>query len=1256
MPLTNDVLGDNTPVGEIPVVSIPEKPKREAPGFFRSIYEGFKEGNPEINTVTAAVKGVNTFNSWFDEVPDNWTPITYDAIKDHDPEDWEDILSALTPKNQELIKQRKTEERANKEWLDTGSTIGKLGGYGLGFGFSFANKIKIASEFTSLSKSNAFVRSAANAVPGLVGQSIVVNASRQASHDTLGLDDFFIDTLIDTTFGAAIFAGVGLKRSLNLNGRLGSLKNLYKDVEYVAEVGEKGEWKGWKAQPMNSSVGAAEVEQAQKFVNEGLDKFGESPWFRKVFGLSPVVKMATSQFLAVREWGGLMFRPSGLLKLKASFTEGEQSAEQIFKGLMANAYQSGKKINETWQDYIGIDPLLPAKDMLGHLKNKLSSEEWLTRSQFSEQVATAFRNGDVNPAFPKAEEAAKWIRKNQYDKLYQEAVKLDMLPPDLDPITAISYLNRVHDKIKMNLYENDWKDAVAGDLIKQSQEIRAYMAPINALRDERKHLREINKSLKANNEGIRSSDKTPLGRAYKKSRDELKRINRDILEEQAKLDAKVLSKEIDPILVSTRMHYTEKELKELESIRAPFLERETGITKSIDSGKKELKKLREDLKYYRRSKPKEAKKPENKIIEEINSKIKNVKEDIKLNRGKMKIHKEDMQSELFQLHYNEKINKRFYKITPKTGKIKLVEPQTTPPLRKALTPDEAKAVAQKSYLKILGDNEEQMLAQAFEEGTASGGTNPLMARTLMVRDTTIQPWLINDMETLTHLYSGFMARKIASQKVFNSMGANSKDGVEGIIEKLNKEYLEKRAVLNQIPAGKERDKAITRLKKGKDKDIELLKRSWKAFWGNYNAERYSPTQAGFLSGLRSWTAATALGALPLMQLTDIAMMQREFGIAPILKESLFPMISNLFERGSFKFAAHDHAHAGLGMNTALAAYSDGLFGHGTQYHPRGWMSRYFGMAAEKLGNITGSNQMEDMFQHMVGVMSQSKTIRALEKWKAGEALSKAEHERLFLLGLNKGEFGERILKQYYEFGEAVNYKSGAKAHIANFENWADQEAAQVFLNTIKQEVDSIILKTNLADTPFCFRDPLIQSITMFTGYAFASTNQRLANLIQRPTANKVMGELSAMTIGAYVNPLRELLEGKEPDVSIKALIASAITNGAPGGIFIDGFNRMNAIFDIPYLRSLKSDRHRGKGASKLLLGAPGNLIDNVVNIAQTAINLGGGGAASEGEAKRFFKAIPWAWAWETRYGVNALIESWNLGKQSRPAEGRLFSE
>jgi hypothetical protein len=1267
----NDLLlPDNTPVGEIPIAHQPVKPKREAPGFWRSAYEEFKELNTEINLVTGTVNRIQDITASFSDRPEGWKQYNVEAIRNHHPDDWGDILSGVSPIQQELIGHRRKEEREHREWLAEGGWVGKLAGGGLAYAnpFSLANKIPFGSQFASASKSMSFVQSAARIAPGIGAQAAVVNASRLAAQDTMTLDNWFLDTARDTVFGSVFFGAMGVKQSWNINGRLKGMQKLYEDLDYVAKTTDEGQFIKWEAHATDKSVGSAEaiaarVAEAQKFIDNGLDSYAASPWFYKMFAASPVVKMMTSKSSAVREWGDKMFRSSNILKLKASTQEGEQSAEQLMKGFMGESYNCGRIMNNLWEEYAGINANLPFKDSLAAIKKKMGDPDFLGRTEFIEQVAYAFRRGDEH-SIPKVAEAAKEVRKH-YGNLYEEAVKLNLMPAGLDPITAISYLNRVYNKERLLIDGENFQQAVVEDLMKQSQTVNGIMAPINKLKEERESLLTVKRGLKTyHEEKLKETipatkgakllrEKSKAGKSYAETQKQIKLINEKIKAEQKRINDAILSKEIDPILVSERPKFTKKELEELETVRGPIQKTEKELNKPIKQTRTKLKQAKENLRVHEREFNKERgafepKKQRDQKLVELQHEVDTLEAELKSHKENLKAHKTKVQEELTELHLQEKLNKRLYNVTSK-GFIKLVEPEAVPGLRKALELHEAKDYATRVYHTILNQNEEQMFEQAFGDATADGGTNPLKARTLLVRDSSIERWLDNDMAKLTNIYSGYMSKKIASEKVLQTMGTNGREGLEDIVSKINKEFVEKQATLQSQPQSKARDKKLLQLEKEKNKDIDLINKSWRAFWGNYNNEKYSEGFINFMDGLRNWTASISLGALPLMQMTDVAMLIRQYGIGPTLQEGLFPLIKGIFT-GANKAARNDLAHGGLAINTHMASYSDQLYGHGSQYTKKGWIGKTLGIAAQKLGNITGSNQLQDAMQQMAGTISQSKTYAALKKFVEGKNLSKAEHERLHLLGLNKQEWAEKIVKQFDTHGSFVEHASGAKAQLANYHLWEDREAAQILLNSIMQEVDTVVLRANIADVPFCFRDPILSSMTMFMGYSFASTNHRLLNLLQRPTANAIMGEAIAMSIGAYIDPLREYLDGKEPDLSIEALMASAVTNGAPGGYFVDSFNRMNSVLDIPYLNKLRNDRFKGKGALKLLGGAPGTALEGLIRLMNTGINVASGGEASESDYKHAMKMIPWTRAWELRGATNAWIEAQNFPRQSKKAD------
>ena len=68
----------------------------------------------------------------------------------------------------------------------------------------------------------------------------------------------------------------------------------------------------------------------------------------------------------------------------------------------------------------------------------------LTYAQFKQRVAMAMRRGDSDN-IPEVAEAARDMRRLLIDPLKEEAIALDLLPPNVQPKTAASYLTRVYD-------------------------------------------------------------------------------------------------------------------------------------------------------------------------------------------------------------------------------------------------------------------------------------------------------------------------------------------------------------------------------------------------------------------------------------------------------------------------------------------------------------------------------------------------------------------------------------------------------------------------------------------------------------------------------------------------------------------------------------------------------------------------------------------------------------------------------------------
>jgi hypothetical protein len=79
--------------------------------------------------------------------------------------------------------------------------------------------------------------------------------------------------------------------------------------------------------------------------------------------------------------------------------------------------------------------------------------------QFREAVSAAMRRGDEHD-IPEVAEAAKVLRNEVFNPLLQRAIELELLPEDVTPETAASYLNRIYNKERIVAERTEFRDVI----------------------------------------------------------------------------------------------------------------------------------------------------------------------------------------------------------------------------------------------------------------------------------------------------------------------------------------------------------------------------------------------------------------------------------------------------------------------------------------------------------------------------------------------------------------------------------------------------------------------------------------------------------------------------------------------------------------------------------------------------------------------------------------------------------------------------
>jgi hypothetical protein len=484
--------------------------------------------------------------------------------------------------------------------------------------------------------------------------------------------------------------------------------------------------------------------------------------------------------------------------------------------------------------------------------------------------------------------------------------------------------------------------------------------------------------------------------------------------------------------------------------------------------------------------------------------------------------------------------------------------------------------------------------------------------------------------------------------------------MKGMVKLLSEEYNIERDKILKNADSEQRRLDLKNLKKDLDKAEKLMSDGYKVYMGNYVDNTKATTRIS--NGVKQFTAATLLGNVPILQLTEFFTPMFKFmfneyvydGLVPAIKRAVYIGKERLKEWGgqNVEYIRGSFADAGLGMNMANGARMESLFGYGTQYQPKTLVERYVNNLAHFSAQVNLSNAISDFQETAVSFASQAKTIRTLKRYSEGLKLTKDEIARLDILRLNPEKWAKKIIEQFEKHGEEIE-----GSFISNFHKWDSYptkkggptgfEASQIFRIAIEKDVRSVITKPNLLDIPFGMRDPLMSMMTQFLSWTFASTLNFGMPLLTAPDKQKFIGISLMMASGAMIDPLRALARGEEPDLDFDKLALSAMTNSGVFGWPWEAIQKLNAGIDMPLLRPFQADRFKRKGAAAMIGGPALGMADSMLSILSALAN--GEMNQKDGEkAARF--AYPYFGAWYLRQPVHNIIESFGLPKNRAEAQ------
>jgi len=1268
---------------EGPGETLPSK-STETPGNLATFGGRFGQ-QEEFNQLAQAGDRRDQDNSPIDDYVDpNWTATTdKTATIGIDPRNLGYILDATGPKDQRRRYNYVLDKQEQDEKLSNGNLFFQLAGGAAGFAASPSSLLPMAKMLKYAKLSTKFIQTLPKVVAGIAVSSAAHEAVVETSKVGGSLEDWAIDTFADTVLGSA-FMGVGgaMSHSMEaskLYNASGVIKMMNQGIEARPILGEKGELTGWRATAMDSSVGAAQVDKAQAYLDGSMAKNSlySIPYIGDKVGyaageagswiagkVNPIIRNMNSTFTTNR----------GLIANVADHgfdtvgTEAGRENPDTHEHMMNVIRGTNKKL---YYDYNGLflqrNGINFDADKFGSrtaanvkgIPAEYFSKGEVTKEQFGREVQNSLIN-ETPSQHSAVNEAAQMIR-DAIDPVYEQYLKLNgysgkILPPK----TAKGYLMRVYHTAFMEVNEEKWMQVISNELRVDDTEISGLMEPINNAKDAVKAAQQAHGAL-ARSRGITDEKVKASSDALDKLKAQKTRLEDD-LQNQLR-DNSDLHRHVDDINAVSA-----NEAKQIKTILKPLKKIETELAKQ--------KKIVEDIKKvsYRKEqatqKAKTAKtaKKQAALTDMSGNDLAIEEKKLREAQDKYDTEKQNLQDKM----RDGTIDNSLFHPIPESNTYALKDPANRLKMRDTYESDFHRQNAAKAYYdSILNQTSEDNISNILGRMTNNAKENPLGKRTLMIRDQVLYDnnFLHPDPAINAMNYRLNLGRRNSIKTVLNRLTVNG--DFESLIGRQAAEHSDMKAELsgdlhkvedeiaklkylptldeNQTKQLADLQKQAVKEKDKYDKKVKRLGRKFKAakkdlelIIGKMEGKSPHSQKAREYSRIaNTFAAAVKLMLVPISMSTDLMSTVFKHGLWPSVRDGLVPMLKTLggnLNTKEGKDIREMAAHANLATDHMNTNYSDTKWtGTSQTYEPvQGRLVTGMETLAHYSSNFSGTNYIQTFLERWTASVVQSKIMKSMMDFKAG-TLSDKDLKSLLRYGLNPAEHADPFIEQWKARGSDGN---GVGGYQSRYWEWQDTNAATKMSSAIMRATRDTIIKRGMLDAPFAMDNPIIGSIFAFYGYTFASLTRYLAPLMQKPEADKLIGTMLMLAAGATQNPLRRMANGQPPLQDDDHMLRNAIRDGGVFSIMSSAFEDINFLTNSLLQQDSKNERYRNRTEMGVFNGPVGGIANDMVKI----VGMAGRNEVNKQDLKRMAGLIPFLTSWQLRSSVNKWIDSTSYPK------------
>jgi len=1104
---------------------LPIKTSKHKPGFFATLGHAFSEYNEFAQAGRFIKREVEFSHPADDEVPDDFNPDDIKYLQDYPSNYWDWLSEAQSPNEMAARQQyvlNKVQE--NEDYANGSFAASLLGGFA-GGALSPSSYLPFAAGVKYMGIAQNVVKGVLNAAPGVALQTVAHEGFMQATEAGGNLEDFAINSLRDAAFGVAFMgAGAGLGAAYR-GGKLWNVRKVanynYEGVDFNHVIDpETGQLSGGikaTAAP-GYSLSAAKVEQAQQFADSAAHHgflFGV-PGVSKLAGNSilgsPIVKGLTNRFETIRGFTDLLASHSiitkGLLEGKAR----PDTAEDIISSINAGAVDFNLQYRSHFLEENGIIGGFNVKNATKALSQRALKGQRTSWESFNHNVVDSTITQEFN--YSKSTNAASKLYTDYTDRIYEEFQKAMGFDPEiLSPRNARGYYTQNMDNISLVKYQDKFRQVVADEFKRQDSVLEEISRP---LEEAKKFLAQL-------------EEHKLTGQAYDRSAvNEIKDARDRVREAQREIERRARDDEDVALLLEDRNFVTMEDAEKIRDLHAPINEQQN----LVSAQKKEISKLKSQLSAAKSSaKTNVTKEATQRNIIKMKALEKEIKTaESKLNELTNKV--DELTDELHQRAHKGEIDNKLF--TKDQNVIKFRDPNEWAKFRKPFESDDARIAAAEAQRNLyLNNTTEQIQQSIMGSMMPSLVANPLKRRTFLIPAKILNDagFIASDVPKAAASYSRALGRHIALNKVFKDINMlEGEAGPAGMARILGEErtQFEKKINADEKLTQEKREKELLKLDRDFRDATQFMKNMMDSFMGRTNA---SASTLRVTRAIKNFAASTKLGGVPITQVTDIGAIILKHGLWPYLRDGLKPMIQTLNGYVDSELSEIQKRNSA----DALLSLQHMESGYGTRYSDNLSVgdvpiATHLESALEKVGHLSGNffgtNFIDNANQRVVAGIMQSRIMRHMYEFKAG-TLSKTDEIALLQYGLDPKQWSEKFIKA---FEEGSGWKTKTGAYQSKYWEWKDNEAVSRMAMTIRRGVQDTIVQRGLFTSPFWTNNPLLGMIFMFHGWGFSAFNKFTVPMMQRPDAAKLQGIIFMLGLGAMIDPLRKLANGKKADI------------------------------------------------------------------------------------------------------------------------------